>query len=140
MRPTLHIVSKDFRDLRLLLPLFGWWGLSILQVVLISVFGRIPGSPPAIEMMSGVFLGGLAWLLAALDFGLLVLIVSQLIQRDSTVGSTAFWLSRPVSGARLLAGKSLFLLLAVILPTVAAQFLTLLFNGVTLYDAFRSVP
>ena len=140
MRPTFHIIGKDIRDLRLLLPLVGWWSLSILQVVLISVVGRIPGSPPAIEMMSGAFLAGLAWLLAALDFGLLVLIVSQLVQRDSTVGSTAFWLSRPVSRGRLLAGKSLFLLLAVILPTVAAQFLTLLLNGVTLYDAFRSVP
>lgn len=140
MRPTCHIVGKDIRDLRLFLPLVGWWSLLILQVVLISVFGRLPGSPPAIEMMSGVFLAGLAWLLAALDFGLLALIVSQLVQRDSTVGSTAFWLSRPVSGARLLAGKSLFLLLAVLLPTLAAQFLTLLFNGVTLYDAFRSVP
>ena len=140
MRPTLHIVGKDIRDLRLLLPLAGWWSIAILQVLLISVLGWIPSSPPAIEMMSGVFLGGLAWLLAALDFGLLVLIVSQLIQRDSTVGSTAFWLSRPVSGARLLAGKALFLLLAVILPTVATQFLTLLLNGVILYDAFRSVP
>ena len=140
MRQTLHIAGKDIRDLWLLLPLVGWWSVSILQVVLISVFGRIPGSPPAIEMMSGVFLGGLAWLLAALDFGLLVLIVSQLVQRDSTVGSTAFWLSRPVSGTRLLAGKSLFLLLAVILPTLVLQFLMLLSNGVTLYDAFRSLP
>ncbi len=140
MKLTFHIVGKDFRDLRLLLPLVGWWSLSILQVILISIFGRIPSSPPAIEMMSGMFLAGLAWLLAALDLGLLVLIVSQLVQRDSTVGSTAFWLSRPVSGARLLAGKSLFLLLAVILPTVVAQSLLLLSNGVTLYDAFRSVP
>ena len=140
MNLTFHIVGKDIRDLRLLLPLVGWWSLSILQVVLISIVGRIPGSPPAIEMMSGVFLVGLAWLLAAVDFGLLVLIVSQLIQRDSTVGSTAIWLSRPVSGARLLAGKSLFLLLAVILPTLVLQFLLLLSNGVTLYDAFRSVP
>ena len=140
LRSTMHIVGKDIRDLRLLLPLVGWWSLSILQVVLISIVGRIPGSPPAIEMMSGGFLTGLAWLLAALDFGLLVLIVSQLVQRDSTVGSTAFWLSRPVSGARLLVGKALFLLLAVILPTLVLQFLLLLSNGVTLYDAFRSVP
>ena len=140
MRPTFHIIGKDIRDLRLLLPLAGWWSIAILQVLLISVFGWIPSSPLAIEMMSGAFLAGLAWLLAALDFGLLVLIVSQLVQRDSTVGSTAFWLSRPVSRGRLLAGKSLFLLLAVILPTVVLQFLTLLFNGVTLYDAFRSVP
>lgn len=140
MKRTLHIIGKDFRDLRLLLPLVGWWSLLILQVLLISIFPRLPSSPPAIDNMLGVFLAGLAWLLAALDFGLLVLIVSQLAQRDSTVGSTAFWLSRPVSGARLLAGKSLFLLLAVILPTLVAQLLMLLSNGVTLLDAFRSVP
>ena len=140
MKPTFHIIGKDLRDLRLLLPLAGWWTVSVLQPLLISVSPRLPSSPPAIEMMSGVFLGGLAWLLAALDLGLLVLIVSQLAQRDSTVGTTAFWLSRPISGARLLAGKSLFLLLAVILPTVVVQFLMLLFNGVTLYDAVRSAP
>ena len=140
MKQTFHIIGKDIRDLRLLLPLAGWWSVSILQALLISVSPRLPSSPPAIEMMSGVFLGGLAWLLAALDLGLLVLIVSQLAQRDSTVGTTAFWLSRPISGARLLAGKSLFLLLAVMLPTVVVQFLMLLFSGVTLYDAVRSAP
>ena len=140
MKRTFHVIGKDFRDLRLLLPLAGWWSISILQVLLISIFPRLPSSPPAIETMSGVFLVGLAWLLAALDFGLLVLIVSQLVQRDSTVGSTAFWLSRPVSGAILLAGKALFLLLAVILPTLGLQVLLLLLNGVTPYDAIRSVP
>ena len=140
MKQAFHIIGKDIRDTRLLLPLAGWWSVSILQVLLISTFSRLPSSPPAIEMMSGVFLVGLAWLLAALDLGLLVLIVSQLVQRDSTVGSTAFWLSRPVSGRCLLAGKSLLLLLAVILPTLGVQFLLLLFNGVTLFDAFRSVP
>lgn len=140
MKSTFHIIGKDLRDLRLLLPLAGWWAVSVLQPLLISVFPRLPSSPPAIEMMLGGFLAGLAWLLAALDLGLLVLIVSQLAQRDSTVGTTAFWLSRPISGARLLAGKSLFLLLAVILPTVGLQFLMLLFNGVSLYDAVRSAP
>ena len=140
MKPAFHIIGKDLRDLRLLLPLAGWWTVSVLQPLLLSVSPRLPSSPPAIEMMLGVFVAGLAWLLAALDLGLLVLIVSQLVQRDSTVGTTAFWLSRPISGARLLAGKSLFLLLAVILPTVAVQFLMLLFNGVTLYDAVRSAP
>ena len=140
MKPTFHIIGKDLRDLRLLLPLAGWWTVSVLQPLLLSVAPRLPSSPPAFEMMLGVFVAGLAWLLAALDLGLLVLIVSQLVQRDSTVGTTAFWLSRPISRARLLAGKSLFLLLAVILPTVAAQFLMLLFNGVTLNDAVRSAP
>lgn len=140
MKRTFHIIGKDFRDTRLLFPLAGWWSIAILQLLLMAVFPRLPSSPPAIEMMLGVALAGLAWLLAALDLGLLVLIVSQLVQRDSTVGSTAFWLSRPVSGARLLAGKSLFLLLAVILPTLVLQFLMLLSNGVTLLDAFRSVP
>ena len=140
MKRTFHIIGKDFRDLRLLFPLVGWWSIAILQLLLIAVFPRLPISPPAIEMTLGFFLVGLAWLLAALDLGLLVLIVSQLVQRDSTVGSTAFWLSRPVSRANLLAGKALFLLLAVILPTLVLQFLMLLFNGVTLYDAFRSVP
>ena len=82
----------------------------------------------------------LAWLVALLKIGLLVLIVSQLVQQDSTVGSTAFWLSRPISGKRLLAGKSLFLALTVILPALLTEVLLLLLHGVALYDTVRSIP
>lgn len=140
MNLTLHTVGKDFRCPRLLFPLVGWWGLVILQGVLMGIFARLPHLPPPMGMMQEFFMGLLAWLVAFLKMGLLVLVVSQLVQQDSTVGSTAFWLSRPVSGKRLLAGKSLFLALTVILPAFLTEVLLLLLHGVTLYDTVRSIP
>ena len=140
MNLTLHMVGKDFRRLHLLFPLVGWWGLVILQGVLIATFARLPHHPPPADMMLEFSITLLAWLVALLKMGLLVLIVSQLVQQDSTVGSTAFWLSRPVSGKRLLAGKSLFLALAVILPAILIEVLLLPLHGVTLYDTVRSIP
>lgn len=140
MNLTLHMVGKDFRRLHLLFPLVGWWGLVILQGFLVATFARLPHHSPPADMMLEFSITLLAWLVALLKMGLLVLIVSQLVQQDSTVGSTAFWLSRPVSGKRLLAGKSLFLALTVILPAFLIEVLLLLLHGVTLYDTVRSIP
>lgn len=140
MNLTLNMVGKDFRRLHLLFPLVGWWGLVILQGFLIATFARLPHYPPPADMMLEVSITLLAWLVALLKIGLLVLVVSQFVQQDSTVGSTAFWLSRPISGKRLLAGKSLFLALTVILPAFLTEVLLLLLHGVTLYDTVRSIP
>ena len=140
MNLTLHMIGKDFRRLHVLFPLVGWWGLVILQGFLVATFARLPHFPPPADMMLEFSITLLAWLVALLNIGLLVLIVSQLVQQDSTVGSTAFWLSRPVSGTRLLAGKSLFLALTVILPALLIEVLLLLLHGVTLYDTVRSIP
>ena len=140
MNLTLHMVGKDFRRLHVLFPLVGWWGLVILQGFLISTYARLPHQPPPADMMLEFSITLLAWLVAFLKIGLLVLIVSQVVQQDSTVGSTAFWLSRPISGKWLLAGKSLFLALTVILPAFLTEVLLLLLHGVTLYDTVRSIP
>lgn len=140
MNLTLHMIGKDFRRLHVLFPLVGWWGLVILQGFLVATFARLPHLPPPADMMLEFSITLLAWLVALLKMGMLVLIVSQLVQQDSTVGSTAFWLSRPVSGNRLLAGKSLFLALTVILPAFLIEVLLLLLHGVTLYDTVRSIP
>ena len=140
MNLMIHMVGKDFRRLHLLFPIVGWWGLVILQGFLVATFARLPHYPPPADMMLEFSITLLAWLVALLKIGLLVLIVSQLVQQDSTVGSTAFWLSRPISGKRLLAGKSLFLALTVILPAFLIEVLLLLLHGVTLYDTVRSIP
>ena len=140
MNLTLHLIGRDFHYPYLLLSLAGWWALVILQGVLIGTFAPLPHQSFAFEMMSQVFLSLLVWLVAILKIALLALIVSQLVQKDSMVGSTAFWLSRPISGSRLLASKFFFLVLTVILPALLAEVLLLLFHGVTFYDTLRSIP
>ena len=105
MNLTLNLVACDLRYLRHYLGL--WLGLVILQAVLV---GYAPHLSPDYPGDRGHFfsLSSFAWLVAVLKICLLAVIVTQLVQKDSTIGSTAFWLSRPVSRARLLSGKVLF--------------------------------
>ena len=134
MNLTLHLVACDLRYLRHYLGL--WLGLVVLQAVLVGYAPHLP----LVDRTQFFSLSSLAWLLAVLNICLLAVIVAQLVQKDCVVGSTAFWLSRPVSRARLLAGKVLFLALAIILPSLLVEVGLLHFSGVTPHDTLRSVP
>ena len=134
MNLTLHLAAWDLRHLRPYLAL--WLGLAALQAVLVSY---TPHLYP-VETRHFFSLSSVAELLATVKACLLAVIVAQLVQKDSTIGSTAFWLSRPVSRARLLAGKVLFLVAAVILPSLLVEVGLLYFTGVTPHDILRSVP
>jgi len=143
MNLTLHLVAWDLRCLR---PYLGLWlGLLVLQAGLFLSYIELPdhflqpnsGFPSEIRE---VLLALLTWLVAVLKICLLAVLVARLVHKDPTVGDTAFWLSRPLSGVRLLAGKSLFLLLAVILPSLLVEAVLLLICGVTPLDTLRSLP
>ena len=134
MNLTLHLLACDFRYLRHYLGL--WLGLVVLQAVLVGYAPHLP----LVDRTHVFSLSSLAWLLAVLNICLLAVIVAQLVQKDCVVGSTAFWLSRPVSRARLLTGKVLFLALAIVLPSLLVEVGLLHFSGVTPHDTLRSVP
>ena len=139
MNLTLHIMEKDFRCLwRFLIP---FWGLLMFHAVLIQARSVLSPSPVYGEsfLVAGA-LALLSSLVGILKVCWLAVIVSRLVQQDSTAGSTAFWLSRPVSGGRLLLSKSLFLGLTVISPDLLLESGMLGVHGVTLYDIFRSIP
>jgi len=139
MNLTLHIMEKDFRCLwRFLIP---FWGLLMFQAVLIqarSVLGPSSGLDGSFLLAGALTL--LSWLVGILKVCWLAVIVSRLVQQDSTADSTAFWLSRPLSGGRLLLSKSLFLGLTVISPDLLLESAMLGVHGVTFYDIFRSLP
>ena len=136
MNLTLHIMGKDYRCLWPFLTLF--YLLLIFHAALIGL-GAIIG-PDVEALFLGIALTLLLALVFILKVCLLAVIVARLVQGDSTVGSTAFWLSRPVSGGRLLLSKSLFLMLTVIAPILLVESGLLGVHGVTLYDTFRSIP
>ena len=143
MNLTLHLVAWDLRCLRPYLAL--WLGLVVLQAALIVSYIGLPSHffPPDAGFSSEareVLLALFTWLVAVLKICLLAVLVARLVHKDPTVGNTAFWLSRPLSRVRLLAGKSLFLLLAVILPSLLVEAVLLLICGVTPQDTLRSVP
>ena len=139
MNLTLHIMEKDFRCLwRFLIP---FWGLLMFRAVLFqvrSVLGPSSGFEGTFLLAGALTL--LSSLVGILKVCWLAVIVSRLVQQDSTAGSTAFWLSRPVSGGRLLLSKSLFLGLTVLSPDLLLESAMLGVHGVTLYDILRSIP
>ena len=116
MKLVWHIARKDFRSLWIYMA--GWLSLVILMRVLVGIGPHLAGKATA-----PLFLFSTIW--PVLKLFLLALIISRLLQNDSSVGSTAFWLSRPVSGGRLLVSKSLFLVTTLILPTLLVEALFL---------------
>ena len=127
MNLVLHLVRKDFRRARLILGI--WYPILILSVALdakIELFleerGAVQGvvTPSSAELDFAVFV--LIGLLAVfLDLLMRAAIVSKLVHDDATVGSTAFWLSRPVYGGNLLFSKSILLALSTIVPPIVVQ-------------------
>ena len=132
MNKVLHVVRKDFRHLRFYLA--GWLTLVILRA---AVIGYGPLDPSIWNFSSFNYYEILAWFP---QICLLAIMVARLVQGDSLVGSTAFWLGRPVTGRQLLLSKLSFLGFTVMLPLLVVELLLLGFHGVTLYDVFRSIP
>lgn len=61
-----------------------------------------------------------------------LLVVTQLFQLDPAVGSSSFWLTRPMNRGKVLLSKTLIGLLAVVLPCALINVAPLLFLGLEL--------
>lgn len=113
MKLILHIVRKDFRRMRW--PLAGWLTVVLARLgigfslVLKGGFGG----------MTDLQLDSLTGALLALDLLLTFVLTAMLVQEDALVGETQFWLTRPISGMRLLAGKLTGWFLLLWLPAFA---------------------
>ena len=107
-----HLVWHDIRALRL--PLIAWLILLLAQAAVMAVGPAIldPESPRGVIQSLAGFLAG-----ARLAFTILLTVL--FIQRDSPVGTTAFWMTRPIQPSAMAASKLISaLLLLVALPAV----------------------
>ena len=89
MNMVLHIIRKDFRHLRFYLA--GWLALVILRA---AVIGYGPVDSGTWDSNSFFYFELLAWFP---QICLLAIMIARLVQDDSLAGSTASWLSRPIS-------------------------------------------
>lgn len=107
MNLTWHIVKKDLRALKW--PLLLWTLLIVGKLGVGVLLLRTPGTD-AEEINSLMHLQAVTYILTGLECISFVL-AAALIQEDLLVGTSAFWVTRPISGARLLRAKLLGLVL-----------------------------
>ena len=109
MRVIGHLVWHDIRAARL--PLIAWLLLLLAQAGVMAFGPGLihPEEPRAAILTFSVFLAG-----ARLAFTVLLTVL--LIQRDSPVGTTAFWLTRPIRPAAMAASKAISAALLLVVP------------------------
>ncbi len=129
-----HVFKKDLSRLKILL--FAWVVLIAAQ----SALG-IGGIKIAAEMFEfQMFLPMLTMLLGFLQGMMILVMVPLIIQEDSIVGTTAFWLTRPISKKGLLITKTTFIFGILIAMPLMAEIFVLAANGVMGGHLLLAVP
>lgn len=117
MSLVMHIVGKDLRRLRWYLAgpvAFTAMKLAIGFSLLFTGGFRFFG-------LADQDLKGTLTILTVAEQFLVFVVTAMLVQGDSLVGTTPFWITRPISGGRLLAAKGMGWLLLVWAPAVAVS-------------------
>jgi hypothetical protein len=115
VRVTWHIFKKDFRSARWLL--LAWILFAVIDAVSRVVTPRLSLSGEISGAAAGMWMA-LLWLV---NWLFLLAFVAHHIQAEPLVGTTAFWLTRPVPRMALFQSKLAGLLLFIILPGLAAE-------------------
>lgn len=111
-----HLVWHDIRALRL--PLAAWY-LVLLAQAAVMAFG-----PGLIDPEARSSIVTFAGFLAGARLAFTILLTVLLVQRDSPVGTTAFWVTRPIPPTAMAASKlSAAALLLVVVPAVVGWLL-----------------
>jgi hypothetical protein len=119
MRVTWNIVAKDF--LRMRAVILAWFGLMAAKILLYAFVSGAIGRPSESWLLL-LGQGPAVAVRACLDPLIAFVLTGWMVHEDPLVGADAFWVTRPISGARLLGAKllgaALFLVLFPILLNV----------------------
>jgi len=132
MNLATHILKKDIRHSAILLAV--WLLLIVLQFVLIG-----SAINPGDRLMQGLY-SFLSTLVPLFQILVLIVIVPHVIQGEPLVGTTAFWLTRPISRGTLLGAKALFAIVVLIIPPLVAEVIVLAANGTNGRDISLAIP
>ncbi len=113
MRLLAHLIAADVRHHRVILLV---WVAVIVACAAVSAASPLLAGDPG-HAWTIALAGALLWWAWLLLF---VTIVPTIVQSHPVVGSTAFWMTRPVPAMTLLGSKALLLVTAlVVLPALA---------------------
>ncbi|MBZ5552042.1 MAG: ABC transporter permease [Acidobacteriia bacterium] len=124
MTQFLHLFKKDLRR---------FWPLLVALLAILSVQTAFLFQDPLARNPEQI--GGLLNRLPSQVLNpyllnlILLVIVALLIHEEPLVGTSAFWLTRPISRGSLLASKGVFILLFLVVAPVAAEFVVLFHYG-----------
>lgn len=115
MKLMLHVMGKDLRRLRAWLAV--WISVLLLKfgAGFYLVLWSRQESPGSLQRLFTQW-SDVVWTLTALDVALTFLIAALLVHEDSVIGSNGFWMTKPLSGKRLLGAKALGALVLLGLP------------------------
>lgn len=129
MKRLWHHIKKDLNHLKY--PLAIWWVLAVFRQLSME---RMLG---LVEVPHNVTISNIIELFRFIN---LFVLVPLLVQSDSLVGSTSFWLSRPISRKELLACKSLFILFFIIGPVLILEVISMMIHGITAGHILLAIP
>jgi hypothetical protein len=134
MRMATHLLKKDLRRVRWLLAA---WAIVLATRSFLSVaaFASAPG-----DMMVQLVVDSFSLLLPLLQLVLVLALIPLVVQEEPLVGTTAYWLTRPISGGTLLTAKALFLVIFFVLLPVSVETLNLAANGVIIRHLTLLMP
>lgn len=115
MSQAFHLLKKDLRAL--------WLPLLLLYIVLLAQTAIMLRDPLTYDPLSGFPMLQLLFPLATL------VTAAILVHQEPLVGTTAFWMTRPIRRGTLLLSKALFLLVFVVTPSTLANLGILLAYG-----------
>ena len=127
LRLLRHVMWFDLRARRRELAL---WALVLLAQAALLIIG--PDPDPTAQYAISYDLG-----ILIVRFGLTIVLAALLVQSDALVGTTAFWMSRPIPRAALAAAKLLSATVWLVVAPAAVTGVTLALIGMSPFDALQ---
>ncbi|MGI9243984.1 MAG: hypothetical protein ACR2RV_24520, partial [Verrucomicrobiales bacterium] len=121
MKRIFHQFKKDLTHQRW--ALLAWVVLLVVHLLVsgFQILRHVPNPQPSTDQF--------AELVAAWVVFLPTLFIILGVQSDTPVGTSAFWLTRPLRGGQLLAAKALYVTLFFVVLPLAVEFAILLLRG-----------
>ena len=104
MSLTWHVIAKDLSRMRL--AILAWVGLMALKILFYASVSGVFGSP-SLPWLIRLGEGPETMIRGCTEPLIAFVLVGWMVFEDPLAGSDVFWVTRPISGARLLAAKVL---------------------------------